>query len=105
MRNIIQKLFNSENDFFLLAKDSKRLTHISLSSLILPVIFLAIAGALTQFVFAPIFFGDPKLAPTWARQVFGLFVLFGTVIILIFLWVRYFEGRKISSLVLQKTTL
>jgi len=98
MRNVILDLFSPENDFFQLTKNSKRLTHISLSSFILPVIFLAAAGALTQFVFAPLFFGNPKEAAHWAREVFGLFILFGIVISLIFLWVKFFEGRSIVSL-------
>jgi len=98
MRNVILELFRPENEFFKLTEGSKRLTHISLSSFILPVIFLAAAGALTQFVFAPLFFGNPKEAAHWAREVFGLFVIFGSVISLIFLWVKFFEGRSIVSL-------
>jgi CAAX protease family protein len=98
MRNVILELFSPENEFFQLTKDSKRLTHISLSSFILPVILLVIAGLLTQHVFAPLFFGNPKEAAHWAREVFGLYVMFGSVIFLIFLWVRFFEGRQIFTL-------
>ena len=95
---MITKLFNPENDFFQLTKKSKRLTHISLSSFILPIVFLAIAGILTQFVFSPLFLVDPKEISSWFREIFGLFVLFGSVIVIIFLWVRFFEGRKFSTL-------
>ena len=94
----LNNLFSLENDFFKLTKDAKRLTHISLSTFILPIIFLAIAGALTQFVFAPITIGEFGESASWVRKVFGLFVMFGTVIVLIFLWVRFFEGRTITSL-------
>jgi len=98
MRNIILELFSTENEFFKLTKDSKRITHISLSSFILPIIFIVAAGLLTQFVFAPLFFGEPKEAAKWAREVFGLFVMFGSVIVLIFLWVKFFEGRSVLTL-------
>ncbi|MCP5060917.1 MAG: CPBP family intramembrane metalloprotease, partial [Ignavibacteriae bacterium] len=98
MKKIILDLFNPENKFFKLTENSKRLTHISLSSFILPVIFLAIAGTLTQLVFAPLFFGESNEAAKWVREVFTLIVLFGTAIALIFLWIRFFEGRSISSL-------
>jgi len=98
MNEVLEGLFNPRNKFFKLTEGAKRLTHISLSSLILPIIFLAIAGTLTQLVFAPLFLGDTILVAKWVRDVFFLFVLFGTAIALIFLWVRFFEGRSISSL-------
>ena len=98
MKNTILTLFSPENEFFNLTKDSKRITHIWLSSFILPVVFLAIAGLLTRYLFAPLFFGDPTLFSHSARRVFGLYVMFGTSIALIFLWVRFYEGRPIYSL-------
>ena len=103
MKQLLTDLFNPNNSFFQLAKNSKRLTHISLSSFILPLVFLAIAGALTQFVLAPIILGDRSQWPTWIRQVFGLYFMFGTGIIVIFLWVKFFEGRSIVSLGFVKT--
>ena len=62
MQNFIRTIINPENEFFELAKSGKRITHISLSSFILPVLFIIIAALLTQNVFAPLYFGDPKLA-------------------------------------------
>ena len=103
MNNLIARLFNPQNEFFTLTTNAKRLTHISLSSFILPVVFLIIAGALTQFVFAPLTIGGSGETDPWIRQVFGLFVLFGLVIILIFLWVKFFEGRKIYTLGFTKS--
>lgn len=104
MKNTILTLFSPENEFFQLTKDSKRITHIWLSSFILPVVFLAIAGLLTQFLFAPLFFGDPTLYSTSAHQAFGLYVMFGTSLVLILLWVKYFEGRPIYTLGLPKNS-
>jgi membrane protease YdiL (CAAX protease family) len=103
MKNIISTLFSSNNQFFQLTKDSKRLTHISLSSFIMPVIFLVIAGILTQFVFAPLTIGERGDSLPWVRDIFGLFVMFGTVSILVFMWVRFFEGRPVYTLGFPKT--
>jgi len=98
MRNIFLELFSQENEFFKLTKDAKRITHISLSSFILPILFLIVAGLLTQFVFSPLILGEGKDVVKWAREIFMLFAVFGSVIVLIFLWVKYFEGRTITSL-------
>lgn len=97
MKNLIYSIFNPKNEFFLLTKNAKRLTHISLSSFILPILFLFIAGAIFQFALVPVVI-DPYDFPRWVRLVFNLFALFGIGIILIFLWVRFFEGRTITSL-------
>jgi len=98
MRTLISNLYSPDNEFFKLTEGSKRLTHISLSSLILPILFLAVAGALTQFVFSPLFFDDPQEAPKWARQAFVLYAMFASGIAIIFLWIGFFEVRPISSL-------
>jgi len=98
MKETIFEIYNPQNDFFLLTKDARRITHIALSSLILPVLFYVIAGVLTQNVFAPLYFGDPTQASGSAREAFGLYALFGTVIVLVFLWVRFYEGRPFHTI-------
>ena len=98
MKEAILAIYNPQNEFFLLTKDSKRITHIALSSFILPVIFYVIAAVLTQNVFAPLYFGDPHQASSTAREAFGLYALFGTVTVLVFLWVRFFEGRPFHTI-------
>lgn len=98
MKNPLLALIRPENIFFQLTNDSKRITHIALSSFLLPVSFIIISALLTQNIFAPLYFGDPTQASSSARQAFGLFALFGTVIFLIFLWVRFFEGRSFRSI-------
>jgi len=105
MKETIFEIYNPQNDFFLLTKDARRFTHIALSSLILPVLFYVIAGVLTQNVFAPLYFGDPTQASGSAREAFGLYALFGTVIVLVFLWVRFYEGRHFHTIGLQKKML
>lgn len=103
MKETILALFNPQNEFFQLTNDSKRITHIALSSFIMPVLFVFIAAALTQFVFAPLYFGDPTQASHTARELFGLFVMFGTSVVAIFLWVRFFEGRPFYTIGFTKT--
>ena len=94
MKETILEIYNPQNKLFLLTKDARRVTHIALSSLILPVLFYLIAGVLTQYIFAPLYFGDPHLASSTAREAFGLYAFFGTVIVLVFLWVQFYEGRS-----------
>ena len=98
MNNIISNIFKSENEFFLLTKGAKRLTHISLSSFILPIIFLVLAGVTIKLVFEPLVLGDISSNPKWVNDIYELTVMFGFIIGIIFLWVKFFEGRKISSL-------
>jgi membrane protease YdiL (CAAX protease family) len=93
LRETLQTIFSPRNEFFLLADDAKRLPSIWISSLLLPIVFVFLAGLITQFLLAPLYFGDPSEASTFARQAFGLYVMFGVVIILIALWMWLFEGR------------
>lgn len=98
MKDVIFSIFNPGNEFFKLTDNSKRITHISLSSLILPAIFLVISALLTQYVFAPLYFGDPKAASSVARIAFGLFSLFTLLIICVFLWVKFYEQRPFYTI-------
>ena len=50
----------------------------------------------------PLLLGDPKLITPWINDVFQLVIMFGAIILIIFMWVKFFEGRKISSLGFQK---
>jgi len=98
MKNIIPTLFSPDNEFFNLTKDSKRITHIWLSSFILPVIFLVLAGLIAGYIFRPLLLGDPTQYSSSTREAFQLYFMFGTAILLIFLWVKFYEGRPISTM-------
>lgn len=98
MRNIVDDLFNSNNEFFNLTKDSKRLTHILLSSFILPSLFLAIAGILSQIILFPLLFGNPSNISNFFRDIYNLIVMTGTTILIIALWMKLYEGRSFSTL-------
>lgn len=64
----------------------------------MPVLFVFLAATLTQFVFAPLYFGDPTQASHTTREAFGLYVMFGAAIGAIFLWVKFFEGRPFYTI-------
>lgn len=98
MKDLILIIFNPENEFFQLTIGAKRITHIAFSSFLLPVIFIVIAAALTQFVFAPLYFGDPKLASSVSRQAFGLYSLFLLIILNVFLWIKFYEKRPFHTI-------
>ncbi len=98
MKNILLDLFSQENNFFQLTKNAKRITHISLSSFIVPIIFLVIAGILAQFILAPLIFNSSLKTAAWINEVYTLLTVFGFLIVLIFLWIRFFEGRPIFTL-------
>lgn len=98
MKKFIDQLFNPNNDFFFLTQGAKRLPHISLSSFILPVVFIMAGALITKFLLAPLMLGEPSNVTPWVRQIFGLYFMFGMGIIIIFLWVRFFEGRPIFTL-------
>lgn len=98
MKNIVDDLFNRNNDFFLLTNDSKRLTHILLSSFILPLLFLAVAGIISQILLFPLLFGSHNSISNFGRDIYSLIVLFGTIILVIALWMKLYEGRSFSTL-------
>ncbi len=98
MMNVINQIFSPQNDFFLLTKDSRKLTHVGFSSFLLPIFFIAFAALPVQFLLAPLIIGAPQEAPAWMREVFALFFLFGFMTGLIFLWVKFYEGREIYTL-------
>ena len=95
----LQRLFNKENDFFTLAKSGKRLTHIALA-IPLVIIFLLGGMIISQIVFQIIF---QKIILNVSLQkeliaFYGLFVSFGFVILVVWMWVRFFEKRSLSTL-------
>lgn len=96
MNNFFTQILDDENHFFLMAKNSKRLTHIALSSFLLPVIFLLIAGVISQILLYPIIISENQTV--WIKEIYNLIVLFGLIILIIFLWIKFYEGRPISSI-------
>ncbi len=96
--NLLKLIFRSDQPFFNLANEAKRLPHIALSSAVLPLVFLLIAGALTGPLLSNLLFDDFESADAFDKQVFMLFVLFGFMTGLVLLWVRFVESRSISSI-------
>lgn len=94
----IRIIFSPQNKFFSLADHAKRLPHIALSSVLLPLFFLLGGTLLAQFVIGPILMtGYPYVDP-FMRTSFTLFIMFGLIAAIIFLWVRFVEGRPIYTL-------
>ena len=98
MKQTIYAILDQNNDFFKLTHNSKRITHIAFSSLLLPAVFIVLAGLLTQNVLASVFFGYLVEGTPFARSAFGLYAMFGSFSLFVFLWVKLYEGRSIRSL-------
>ena len=98
MSDLIENIFNRENEFFKLTDNAKRLPHIGFSSFLLPVLFVGLAAVLIQFVLAPLILGEAAGVNPVTKQVFLLFVYFSAVSFFIFLWVKFVEGRPLFTL-------
>ncbi len=91
----LKSLFSPHNDFIALANTGKRLTHIAIA---IPFVFVFIVVA-NIIAFFPGQLLVDKLNPGDAFIAFyNLFVSFGITIVLIGLWVKFFEKRSFRSL-------
>jgi hypothetical protein len=91
----LKDLFNSENEFFNYARSGKRITHIALAiPLVIIFIFgsMIISGIPGQLLVDYFDLGKPVI------EFYNLFVSFGILIIVVWLWVRFFEKRSIKTL-------
>ena len=98
LQNSFYRIFDPNNSFFILARNAKRLPHIGFSSLLLPLLFIGVGGVIVQFVLFPLIIGDPKQVSNFTKNAFVLFTLFSLVIIVVWLWAKYVEGRPFSSI-------
>jgi membrane protease YdiL (CAAX protease family) len=95
----LKDLFSSENEFLFLAKSGKRITHIALAIPLIIVVMLA-----SQII---AYFPGQKIVDYYDSgetfiSFYNLFVSFGLVILLIWIWVSLFEKRSFSSLGFHK---
>ena len=105
IKNYLNQIISSQNRFFKLAKDAKRLPHIAFSSFLLPLLFIAAGLLLTQFAIVPLTVGDIKQLPNFYEELFMLFVPFILVVFTIFLWVKFFEKRSFYTIGFTKENL
>ena len=96
----LRNLFSSENEFFALARTGKRITHIALA---IPLVIVFIIGAMiiSEGIIAQLLLKYEELTDALA-QFYSLFVSFGFVIFVVWLWVRLFEKRSLVSLGFDK---
>ncbi len=98
MLNTLRVIFSSQNKFFALADDAKRLPHIAFSSLLLPLFFVLAGTLLAQMVIGPLLMNGYPYVDPFMRTSYTLFVMFGLIAAFIFLWVKLVEGRSIRTL-------
>jgi len=95
----IKSLFNQDNDFFNLAKSGKRITHIAIAIPIL-IVFL-LGGVILGQIIYQLVIQNLDLPDFWI-EFYGLGISFGFVILMLWLWVRFFEKRSLLTLGLVK---
>ena len=96
----IRILFSSENDFFVLAKNGKRITHIAIAIPLL-IVFFIVGFIFSEFVLYQIILQRPKFTEVF-NEFYTLVVSFGFVMFLLWLWVHFFEKRSFRTLGLTK---
>ncbi len=90
----LQNLFSSDNDFFEMARTGKRITHIALA---IPLVIVFIIGAGFIAYLPGQLIKNIELGET-LTEFYELFVLFGLVIFVVWLWVRFFEKRSFKTI-------
>lgn len=92
----LKDLFSQKNEFFELARSGKRITHIAIA---IPMIIVFLFGGfiLTEGVVFQILLKNPDIGPVY-REFYNLFISFGFIIFLVWLWVRFFEKRSFKTM-------
>lgn len=91
----LRNLFSPNNEFVNLARSGKRITHIAIAIPFI-IVFLIVGGIIS---FIPGQFLVDKLDPGEAFiSFYNLFISFGITIVLVALWVRFFEKRSFRTL-------
>ncbi len=98
----LQTLFKSDNGFFEMARTGKRLTHIALT---IPLVVVFLFGAMIIAVIPGQILVNNIDVSEVVIEFYNLFVSFGVMIILVLLWVRYFEKRSIRTIGFTKTNV
>ncbi|MBI9053205.1 MAG: CPBP family intramembrane metalloprotease [Bacteroidales bacterium] len=95
----LKDLFSSENEFFALARKGKRITHIALAIPML-IVFLIGGFIISEGIIYEFLLRNLNLSRE-LREFYNLAISFGFVIGFVWLWVRFFEKRHLSTLGLK----
>jgi len=92
----MKNLLNSESPYFELAKSGKRISHIAIA---ISMIFVIIIGGATisDGLLLELVIGRSNLTPLY-RNFYQLTIGFSSMIFLLWLWIRFFEGRKFFTI-------
>jgi len=92
----LKSLFNPDSEFFQIAREGKRLTHIAIA---IPIVIVFLIGGIiiTEGIIFQVILQNPDIRPVF-RELYNLIISFGFVILLVWIWVRFFEKRKIITL-------
>jgi len=92
----MKNLLSRETPYFELARSGKRISHIAIA--ILMVIGFIILGSLfSDFLLFNLILGNPVLKPVY-KSFYQLVIGFLSMILFLWLWVRFFEGRKFFTI-------
>ncbi|MFC2135502.1 lysostaphin resistance A-like protein [Bacteroidota bacterium] len=97
-KSFLSTLFNPENSFFKLAQPAKRIPHIALSSVLIPLLFIMFGALLYQLCFVPLVIGDIESVSPFTREVLTLMIMFLMIILGVFIWVKLVEKRPFYTL-------
>ena len=96
IKELLTELFSPEKQFFLMAKEGKRISHIAIA---IPIIWVIISiGLLFSEIFLfEIVFQSPQVAPIF-RTLYSLTVSVFFVMLFMWLWIRLFEKRSLKTI-------
>lgn len=101
-KSILSALLNQDNNFFKLAKSAKRFPHIAFSSLLIPLLFIAVGALIYNLLLVKIIFGDTNNVPALFRDPIELSIIFLLIIFSVWAWVKIVERRKFYTIGLIK---
>jgi len=91
----LQDLFSSDNEFFVMARTGKRITHIAIAIPI--VIVFIIVAQIISVIPGQLLVNNFDLSDVLI-EFYNLFISFGLVIFVVWIWVRFFEKRLFRSI-------
>jgi hypothetical protein len=95
----LRNLFSSDNEFFAMARTGKRITHMAIAIPMI-IVFIICGMLLSEVLIFQLILGNPTLVKPY-KDFYMLFFSFGSVILFVWLWVKFFEKRSFTTLGFQ----